>query len=56
MILVLQAKLRSATWWIRFFVQSKIEENEDAIKKFELAAAKKHYQPGCQIFHLKSFI
>ncbi|KAJ0829304.1 putative S-adenosyl-L-methionine-dependent methyltransferase, pectin methyltransferase CGR2/3 [Helianthus annuus] len=50
------AKLRSATWWIRFFVQSKIEENEDAIKKFELAAAKKHYQSVCQIFHLKSFI
>nr|XP_043620682.1 probable pectin methylesterase CGR3 [Erigeron canadensis] len=50
------AKLRSATWWIRFFVQSRIEENEDAIKKFESAAAKKPYQPACQIFHLKSFI
>lgn len=50
------AKLRSATWWIRFFVQSRIEENEAAIKKFELAAAKDHYQPACQIFHLKSFI
>lgn len=50
------AKLRSATWWIRFFVQNRIEENEDAIKKFELAAAKKPYQPACQIFHLKSFL
>ncbi|XP_076934229.1 putative pectin methylesterase CGR2 [Bidens hawaiensis] len=50
------AKLRSATWWIRFFVQSKIDENEDAIKKFELAAAKKRYQSSCQIFHLKSLI
>ncbi|KAI3695615.1 hypothetical protein L1987_78614 [Smallanthus sonchifolius] len=50
------AKLRSATWWIRFFVQSRIEENEVAIKKFELASAKKHYQSACQIFHLKPFI
>ncbi|KAI3786270.1 hypothetical protein L1987_39831 [Smallanthus sonchifolius] len=50
------AKPRSATWWIRFFVQSRIEENEVAIKKFELASAKKHYQSACQIFHLKSFI
>lgn len=50
------AKLRTASWWIRFFVQSRIEENEEAIKKFELAAAEKHYQSSCQIFHLKSFI
>ncbi|KAI3509456.1 hypothetical protein L1887_24740 [Cichorium endivia] len=50
------AKLRSASWWIRFFVQSRIEENEDAIKKFELASSAKKYQSACQIFHLKSFI
>ncbi|KAL4555901.1 hypothetical protein LXL04_038533 [Taraxacum kok-saghyz] len=49
------AKLRSASWWIRFFVQSRIEENEEAVKKFELGAATK-YQPACQIFHLKSFL
>ncbi|CAH1445022.1 unnamed protein product [Lactuca virosa] len=48
------AKLRSSSWWIRFFVQTKLEENEVATKKFELAAAKKAYQSTCQIFHLKS--
>ncbi|KAI3707952.1 hypothetical protein L2E82_36904 [Cichorium intybus] len=48
------AKLRSSSWWIRFFVQTKLEENEVATKKFELAASKKAYQSTCQIFHLKS--
>nr|KAJ0195207.1 hypothetical protein LSAT_V11C700357310 [Lactuca sativa] len=32
----------------------KLEENEVATKKFELAAPKKAYQSTCQIFHLKS--
>ncbi|KAK9048252.1 hypothetical protein SSX86_032785 [Deinandra increscens subsp. villosa] len=48
------AKLRSSTWWIRWFVEMKLEENEVATKKFEIAAAKKGYQSSCQIFHLKS--
>ncbi|KAJ0979554.1 hypothetical protein J5N97_015028 [Dioscorea zingiberensis] len=29
------AKLRSSSWWIRYFVQTGLEENEAAIKKFE---------------------
>ncbi|TMX01756.1 probable pectin methylesterase CGR3 [Solanum lycopersicum] len=47
------AKLRSSSWWVRFFTQSSLEENEVAIKKFEQAASKRSYQPACQIFHLK---
>ncbi|KAK4378525.1 hypothetical protein RND71_000387 [Anisodus tanguticus] len=34
------AKLRSSSWWIRFFIQTSLEENETATKKFEQAAAK----------------
>lgn len=49
------AKLRSSSWWIRFFVQTRLEENETAGKKFEQASAKKAYKPACQVFHLKSF-
>ena len=49
------AKLRSSSWWIRFFVQSSLDENETAGKKFEQASAKKAYKPACQIFHLKSY-
>ncbi|OIT30093.1 PREDICTED: uncharacterized protein At3g49720-like [Nicotiana attenuata] len=49
------AKLRSSTWWVRYFVQTSLEENEVAIKKFELAALKKSYVPSCQIFHLRSY-
>ncbi|PIA30362.1 hypothetical protein AQUCO_05600059v1 [Aquilegia coerulea] len=48
------AKLRSSSWWIRYFVQTGLEENVSAIKKFEQAAGKKSYQPSCQIFHLSS--
>ncbi|XP_076951305.1 putative pectin methylesterase CGR3 [Bidens hawaiensis] len=47
------AKLRSSSWWIRFFVQTSLEENEVATKKFEMATAKKGYQSSCQIFHMK---
>ncbi|KAM7470550.1 hypothetical protein LguiA_008733 [Lonicera macranthoides] len=47
------AKLRSSSWWIRFFIQTKLEENEAVTKKFEQAAAKRQYTPSCQIFHLK---
>ncbi|KAK6130800.1 hypothetical protein DH2020_035465 [Rehmannia glutinosa] len=49
------AKLRSSTWWIRYFVQMSLEENEAVVKKFEQAAEKKSYKPNCQIFHLKSY-
>ncbi|XP_078179098.1 putative pectin methylesterase CGR2 [Carex rostrata] len=48
------AKLRSSTWWIRYFVQTGLEENEPASKKFEQAASKKSYKSDCQIFHLTS--
>ncbi|KAK6120989.1 hypothetical protein DH2020_045259 [Rehmannia glutinosa] len=47
------AKLRSSSWWIRFFIQTSLEENESAVKKFEQAAAKKSYKSACQVFHLK---
>lgn len=49
------AKLRSSSWWIRFFVQTGLEENETAGKKFEQASIKKSYKPACQVFHLKSY-
>ncbi|GFP87584.1 uncharacterized protein at3g49720 [Phtheirospermum japonicum] len=49
------AKLRSATWWVRYFVQMSLEENEAVVKKFEQAAEKKSYTPNCQTFHLKSY-
>ncbi|XP_020102314.1 uncharacterized protein At3g49720-like [Ananas comosus] len=48
------AKLRSSSWWIRYFVQSGLEENEAAIKKFEQAVSKRSYNPSCQVFHLTS--
>ncbi|KAI3958845.1 hypothetical protein MKX01_023521 [Papaver californicum] len=48
------AKLRSSSWWIRYFVQTGLEENESIIKKFEQAAEKKGFKPSCQIFHLSS--
>ncbi|KAL0356961.1 UNVERIFIED_CONTAM: putative pectin methylesterase CGR3 [Sesamum calycinum] len=48
------AKFRSSSWWVKFFIQNGLEENETAIKKFEQAAAKKSYKPSCQVFHLKS--
>ncbi|XP_039144320.1 probable pectin methylesterase CGR2 [Dioscorea cayenensis subsp. rotundata] len=48
------AKLRSSTWWIRYFVQTSLEENEAAAKKFEQAVNKRSYKPSCQVFHLSS--
>ncbi|KAI3465222.1 hypothetical protein Pfo_021885 [Paulownia fortunei] len=48
-------KWRSSTWWIRYFVQMSLEENEAVIKKFEQAAEKISYSPHCQIFHLKPY-
>ncbi|XP_012068154.1 probable pectin methylesterase CGR2 isoform X2 [Jatropha curcas] len=49
------AKLRSLSWWTRYFIQTSLDENEAAVKKFDQAAAKKSYSPGCQIFHLKAY-
>lgn len=49
------AKMRSASWWARFFVQTSLEENESAAKKFEQAAIKSSYTPRCQVFHLNSY-
>ncbi|XP_061350470.1 probable pectin methylesterase CGR3 [Gastrolobium bilobum] len=48
------AKMRSSSWWVRFFLQTNLEENEAAAKKFEQASTKSSYVPRCQIFHLKS--
>ncbi|XP_010518680.1 PREDICTED: uncharacterized protein At3g49720-like [Tarenaya hassleriana] len=47
------AKMRSSSWWIRFFFQSNLEENEAATKKFDQDASKRSYKPNCQVFHLK---
>ncbi|XP_073309599.1 probable pectin methylesterase CGR3 isoform X1 [Primulina huaijiensis] len=47
------AKLRSSSWWIRLFIQTSLEENETATKKFQQAATKKSLTSSCQIFHLK---
>ncbi|XP_057527458.1 probable pectin methylesterase CGR2 [Amaranthus tricolor] len=49
------AKLRSASWWIRYFVQTSLEENEAATKKFDQATAKRSYRPACQVFHLNAY-
>ncbi|XP_020590147.1 uncharacterized protein At3g49720-like [Phalaenopsis equestris] len=48
------AKSRSPSWWLRYFISAGLEENEAAVKKFEQAATKMSYKPGCQIFHLSS--
>ncbi|XP_027077360.2 probable pectin methylesterase CGR2 [Coffea arabica] len=49
------AKMRSSSWWGRFFVQTSLMENEAAVKKFEQVATESTYIPRCQVFHLKSF-
>ncbi|ONK62064.1 uncharacterized protein A4U43_C08F36420 [Asparagus officinalis] len=49
------AKHRSASWWVRYFFQTGLEENEIAMKKFEQAAIKKSYKPSCQIFHVSPY-
>lgn len=50
-----QAKMRSQSWWVRFFVQIGLEVNEAAAEKFEQASTKSSYKPSCQVFHLNSF-
>ncbi|KAJ1383218.1 S-adenosyl-L-methionine-dependent methyltransferase [Sesbania bispinosa] len=49
-----KAKMRSSSWWVKYFLQTNLEENEAAYKKFEQASTKNSYVPRCQIFHLKS--
>ncbi|XP_027355231.1 probable pectin methylesterase CGR3 [Abrus precatorius] len=48
------AKMRSSSWWLRYFLQINLEENEAASKKFAQASTKSSYTPRCQVFHLKS--
>ncbi|XP_017420679.1 probable pectin methylesterase CGR3 isoform X1 [Vigna angularis] len=48
------AKMRSSSWWVRYFLQINLEENDAASKKFAQASTKSSYIPNCQIFHLKS--
>lgn len=49
------AKMRSSSWWARFFVQTSLEENEAAVKKFEKIITESGYTPRCQVFHVKSY-
>lgn len=53
-LVLLQAKMRSSSWWVRYFLQINLEENDAASKKFAQASTKSSYIPNCQIFHLKS--
>ncbi|KAK7283223.1 hypothetical protein RIF29_12607 [Crotalaria pallida] len=48
------AKMRSSSWWVRYFHQTNLEENESASMKFVQASTANSYVPKCQIFHLKS--
>nr|KYP70369.1 Uncharacterized protein At3g49720 family [Cajanus cajan] len=48
------AKMRSSSWWVRYFLQINLEENEAASKKFAQASTKSSYVPRCQIFHVNS--
>lgn len=48
------AKLRSSSWWVKYFVQFGLEENQSLIKKFEQAAIKESYQSSCQVIHLNT--
>lgn len=50
-----QVKLRSSSWWMRYFSEMSLEENEGVVKKFEQAAQERSYSPHCQIFHLKPY-
>ncbi|KAE8655833.1 Pentatricopeptide repeat (PPR) superfamily protein [Hibiscus syriacus] len=49
------AKMRSSTWWVRFFNQISLQGNEAVTKKFEQAASKSSFLPACQVFHLKPY-
>lgn len=52
---IMKAKMRSKTWWVKYFMQTNLEENEPVIKKFEEASSKMTFQPTCQVFHLKPY-
>ncbi|KAL5558718.1 hypothetical protein UlMin_034929 [Ulmus minor] len=49
------AKLRSSSWWVKYFGQISLDQNETPNKKFEQAATKMSYSPSCQVFHLMPF-
>ncbi|CAN1825655.1 Probable pectin methylesterase CGR3 [Linum perenne] len=49
------AKMRSKSWWKRYFGLTNVEINEVVTKKFEQAAKTMSYSPSCQIFHLKAY-
>ena len=49
------AKMQSSSWWICFFIQTSLEENDVTTKEFEVAATKHSYQPSYQVFHPKSY-
>lgn len=46
------AKLRSQSWWQKYFESLGLQENESMTRKFEQLQMQKSYKPICQIFHL----
>lgn len=48
------AKLRSPSWWQKYFLQTNLEEDDAATKKFEEASSTSSYKSACQIFHLST--
>lgn len=46
------AKLRSQSWWQRYFESLGLQENESMTRKFEQIQMQRSYKPNCQIFHL----
>ncbi|XP_022149264.1 uncharacterized protein At3g49720-like [Momordica charantia] len=49
-----QAKFRSPSWWRRYLVQRKLEENVAAKKRLKKILKDISYKPACQILLLKS--
>ncbi|XP_074378079.1 putative pectin methylesterase CGR3 isoform X1 [Apium graveolens] len=50
------AKKRSTAWWARFFAETSLEENTQAVKRFAKAAVQDNYKPACQVFQLDSYV
>lgn len=48
------AKPRSPSWWQKYFLQTNLEEDEAATKKFDEASKKSLFKSSCQIFHLSA--
>jgi len=48
------AKLRSQSWWQRYFESLGLQENESMTRKFEQVQMQRSYKPNCQIFHLST--